>query len=107
MEFNHLEHRLDVVLRHWLRHTTASRLLVTWERPHRAGELRAFRIRFAGHDPGNRATKRAAFNAVVTVAIAHDERAKIRVTETECAENMRVLCDVFDRITGVVDDDFL
>ena len=50
---------------------------------------------------------RAAFLAVVAVAVAHDERAEIRVAEPERAEDVRVLRDLLDRIAGVIDQDFL
>ena len=64
-------------------------------------------IGFAGHDRGDRAAKRAAFVAVVAVAVAHDERAEIGIAEAERAEDVRVLGDFLDRVTGVIDDDFL
>ena len=56
---------------------------------------------------GDRAAERPAFHAIVAVTVTHDERAEIRVTEPERAENMRVLRDFLDRITRVIDDDFL
>src|SRR5439155_14025137 len=40
-------------------------------------------------------------------AVAHDQRAEVRVTKPERAENMRVLRDVSDRIACVVDNDLL
>jgi hypothetical protein len=79
----------------------------TGERSHRFRHARALLVRFAGHDRRDRAAKRPAFHAVVAVAVAHDERAEIGVTEPERAEDVRVLRDLLDRVAGVIDDDFL
>src|SRR5207244_8108600 len=53
------------------------------------------------------AAKRAAFRAVVTVAVTHHQRTEIGVTKTESAENVRILRDLLDRVTGIIDHDFL
>ena len=107
MQLDHFEHRRDVVLGHRLRHTAGARVAITGKRPHRPRHSRALLVRFTGHDRSDRAAERAAFDAIVAEAVAHDERAEIGVAQSERAENMRVLRDLFDRITGVIDDDFL
>ena len=107
MQFDHVEHRRDVVLRDRLRHAAAARVAIARERPHRLRHARALLVGLAGHDRGDRAAERAAFLAVVAVAVAHDERAEIGVAEAERAENVRVLRDLLDRVAGVIDEDFL
>ena len=107
MLLDHFEHRGDVVLRDRLRHAAArARRDNRGTAPSRR-HARALLIGFAGHDRGDRAAERAAFLAVVAVAVAHDERAEVRVAEAEGAEDVRVLRDLLDRVTGVIDDDFL
>ncbi len=81
MLFHHLEHGGDVVFRDGLGHAAGARVFVTWERPHPGGHARAFGVGFAGHDGGDGAAKGAAFDAVVTVAVAHDEGAEVGVAE--------------------------
>ena len=107
MELNHFLHRSDVVLRHRLRHAAATRIAISRERPHRSRHPRALLVRFAGHDRGDRAAKCPAFHAVVSVAVAHDERTEIRVAEPERAENVRILRDLLDRVARVIDQNFL
>src|SRR5207253_1773212 len=53
------------------------------------------------------ATKGAALHAVIAIAIAHHERAKIGVTEPERTKDMRILRDLLDRVAGVIDNNFL
>src|SRR5207247_5984047 len=77
------------------------------KRSHRLREACALLVSFAGHNGGDCSTKCPAFHAVVTITVAHDQRAEVRVAESECAENMGVLRDFFDRVTRVVHDDFL
>ena len=85
----------------------AAGVAVTRERAHRRRHARTFGIGFAGHDRGDGSANGATFRAVVAVAVAHDERAEIGVTQAQRAKDVRVLGDLFDRITGVIDDDFL
>src|SRR5689334_2058663 len=107
MEIDHFQHRCDVTFGHRLWNTSAMGVSVTGERPQHFGHSRALFISFAGHDRCDRAAKGPAFGAVVSVTVAHDERTEIGVTETESPENMRILRDLFDRITRVIDHDFL
>src|SRR5262249_49022864 len=58
-------------------------------------------------DCRDRAAERPALYAIVTETVAYDERSKIGVAKSECAENMRVLRDLFDRVTRVIDNDLL
>ena len=88
MQFDDFQHGRDVVLRDGLWHAGGPRIVIAGERPQRVGHARALFVSFAGHDRRDRATQRPAFHAVVTVAVAHDERAEIRVTEPERAKNM-------------------
>src|SRR5207247_1890522 len=82
-----------------------ARVVIAGERSQRLRHARALFVSFTGHDAGDGATQRPAFHAVVTVAVTHDERAEIRITQPQRAENMRVLRDVFDRVACVIDDD--
>ena len=61
----------------------------------------------SGHDGGDRTGEGAALGAFVAVAVAHDERTEVGVTEAEGAEDVAVFRDVFGRVAGVVDEDFL
>ena len=107
MQLDHFQHRSDVVLRHRFRHTAGPSVAVSRERPHRSRHARALRVGFAGHDCCDRAAERPTFNAVVPVTVAHDQRAEIRVTKPERAEDVGILRDFLDRVTRVIDDDLL
>src|SRR5262245_7364172 len=107
MEIDHFEHRRDIAFPNWFRNSAATRFLVTGEWSERLRHARALFVSFAGHDRRDRAAQRASFDAIVTVSITHDQRAKIGVAEAERPENVRVLCDLPDRITGVINHDFL
>src|SRR6266481_1214447 len=107
MLLDDFEHRCDVVFRYRLCHAAGTRIVVTWERPHRPRQSRALLVGFASHDRSDCATQRSPLHTVVTVAVTHDERAEIRVTESEGTENMRVLRDFFDWVARVIDDNLL
>ena len=107
MEFDHFLHRRDVIFRDWFRHTAATRIAISRERSHCFRHPRTLFVRFAGHDRSDRAAKRAAFHAIVTIAVAHDQRPEVRVAEAKRAKDVRVLRDLLDRIARVINDDFL
>ena len=107
VELHHFEHGLHVVLCDGIRHAAAARVLVAGERPHRLRHARALLVSMAGHDRRDGTRKRAALVAVVAEAVAHDERAEIRVAEAERAVDVRVLGDFLDGVARVVHDDFL
>ena len=107
MELDHLAHGIDIVFRKRFVHAAAARIAVTRKWPHRFRQKRTLFVGFPGHDCGDRAAKSAAFHGIVAVAIAHDERAEIGITETQSAKNVGVLGDLFDRVAGVIDNDFL
>src|SRR5207247_3222434 len=107
VQLNYFHRRGDVIFGDRLWHAAGSRVVVTGERSHCLGHACTLLIRFASHDRSDRAAERAAFNAIVTVAVAHDQRAEVRVTKPERAENMRVLRDFSDRIACVAADDLL
>ena len=88
VQLNHLQHWSDVVLGNRFLHAAGARIAITGERRHCPCQPRALRIRFAGHDRRDRAAECPAFDAVVTMAVTHDQRAEICVTEPERAENM-------------------
>ena len=88
MKLNHFKHRIDVIFGNRLRHATAARVLITGEWSQNLRHPRALFVSFAGHNRSDCAAERSAFHAIVPVAVAHDERAKIRVTESKRAENM-------------------
>src|SRR6266436_2647060 len=83
------------------------RIFVAGERSEHLRQLRTLFVGFAGHDRRYCATYRAALDAVVTITIAHHQRAEIRVAESKGAKDVRVLRDFFDRITRVIDQDLL
>ena len=105
--FDHFEHGGDVVFGDGLRHTAGAGVAVAREGAHRTGHARALGVGFAGHDGGDGTAKGAAFDAVVTVAVAHDEGAEVGVAEAEGAEDVGILGDFLDRVAGVIDDDLL
>src|SRR5207247_6401085 len=107
MQLDHFLHRRDVVFRSRFCDAAATRIAIARERPHGPRHPRALLVGFAGHDRGDRTAERPAFHAVVTIAVTHDERAEIRVTESERAKDVGVLGDLLDRIASVIDDDFL
>ena len=107
MQLDHFPHRRDVIFGDRFRHTTGVRIAVARERSNCLRQAGALLVSFAGHNGGDCSTKCPAFHAVVTITVAHDERAEVRVAESERAENMGVLRDFFDRVTRVVHDDFL
>src|SRR5207248_9694014 len=82
-------------------------LPMTREWSHCFGQQGALFVRFSSHDRGDRATKRAALHAVIAIAIAHHERAKIGVTEPERTKDMRIPRALLDRVAGVIDNNFL
>src|SRR5207245_9404256 len=101
------EHRSDVVFRDRFWDAAASRISVTGKSADRLRHSRTLLVSFPGHDRGNGAAKRAAFHAIVTVTITHHQRTKVGVTEPKRPENVRVLCDLLDRVTRVIDHDLL
>ena len=107
MQLDHLEHRADVIVSGRFRHAAGPRVAITRKWAHRPGQDRALLVSFAGHDRGYSPAERAAFHTVVAIAITHDERAEIAVSEAERPENVRILRDLFDGITCVVDQDLL
>ena len=70
-------------------------------------QSRALFVSFASHDGSDCTAEGPSFDAIVTETVAHDERSEVRVAEPKRAENMRVFRDLFDRITRVIDNDFL
>ena len=70
-------------------------------------QSRALFVSFASHDGGDCTAECPSFDAIVTETVAHDERSEVRVAEPKRAENMRVFRNLFDRITRVIDNDFL
>src|SRR5438876_11693984 len=107
MQLNDLQHRCDVFFGDGLWHAAGPRVVITGEWSHSARHSRALFVRFARHDRCDRAAERPTFDAIVTVTVAHDQRTEVRVAKPECAENMRVLRDFFDRIACVIYDDLL
>ena len=107
MQFNHFQHRCDVVLGDRFRDTAGACVAVTGKRPDRPRQSGALLVRFTGHDGSNRAAERPAFDTIVAETVTHDERSEVGVAKSERAEDMRVLRDLLDRITGVIDDDLL
>src|SRR6266576_5283487 len=99
MQIDYLQHRSQVVLGQRFRHAACPCIAIAREWPRGPRQPCALLICFAGHDGGDRAAESAPFSAIVTVSVTHDERAEIRVTEPERADNVRVLRDLFDRIT--------
>ena len=85
----------------------ATGVVVALERPRHRGHFGRLLVGVAGHDGGDGARQGAALVGVVGQAVAHDERAEIGVTQPQRAEYMRVLGDLFDRIAGVIHNDFL
>ena len=66
----------------WAKTTGAGvRIAITWERSNRPRQSRALLVSFAGHDSCDRPAECPAFHAVVTVTVAHNERAKVCVSE--------------------------
>src|SRR5581483_6572785 len=72
MQLDHFQHRRDIVLRFRPNDPGRARIAITRERSDIARNDRALLVGFTGHDRGDRATHRAAFHAVVSVAVAHD-----------------------------------
>ena len=72
-----------------------------------ARDPRRLRVRFAGHDGGERRGVVAAGVAVVRQAARHEQRAQVRVAEAERAIRVAVLRNRRRRIARVVDHDFL
>src|SRR5690242_21646905 len=107
MQVDYFQHGRHVIFRDRFAHATATRVTITGKWSHGFREQRTLLISFTGHDGRNCAAKRAAFYAVVAITVAHHERSEIRVTQSERAKDMRVLRDLFDRITGVIDYNFL
>src|SRR5205807_7825824 len=99
MQLDHLMHRRDVILRRRLRHAAAMRVTVAGEWSHRPRDPGALLVRFAGHNRSDGAANGAAFHAVVTVPVTHDERAEIGVAKSERAEDVGVLGYFLDRVT--------
>ncbi len=60
-----------------------------------------------GHEGGDGAGEVACFIGVVGQAVAHDQGTDVGVAESERAEEVGVFRDVFDRVAGSVDNDFL
>ena len=104
---HHAERGFDVVLRDRLAHAGATRVLVTLKGTHVRRDVGALLIGFTRHDGRDGAGERTAFVAVVSQAVAHDERAEVREAETERAVDVRVLGDDLRGIARVIDDDFL
>ena len=65
------------------------------------------RVRMSRHDRGDRAGVRAAAIGVVWKAKRHQQRAEIRITQTELTHGDRVLGDLQRRVARVADDDLL
>src|SRR5947207_13905524 len=107
MQLDYFKHGRDIIFRDWFWNAVAARLFTTGKSTERLCHSRTLLVRFPGHDRGNGAAKRAAFHAVVAVSIAHHQRSEIRVAQPKRSENVRVLRDLLDRITGVIDHDFL
>src|SRR5262249_55970906 len=107
MPLDYFQHRSDVVLGDGLRHATGSRVAITRKRPDCSRQSRALFVSLAGHDCSDGTAKRPPFDAVVTKTLTHDEGPQVRIAESERAENMRVLRNFSDRITRVIDNDFL
>ena len=76
-----------------LGHVRAPGVVVALERPHGGGDLGGLLVGVAGHDGGDGAGERAAFIRVVRQAVAHDERAQVRVAQAQGAEDVGVLGD--------------
>ena len=88
MQLDHFQHRRDVVRSDWFRYAAGARVVIAWERSNCLRQARALLVRFASHDRGDRAAKCSAFDTVVAETVTHDERAEIRVAESERAKNM-------------------
>src|SRR5438132_14311463 len=107
MQIDDFKHRRDIALRDWFWNAIAPRIFVTGKGTERLRHSRTLLVGFASHDRGDRAAKCPAFHAVVPVAIAHHQRSEIRVAKPERPENVRVLRDLLDGITRVINHDLL
>ncbi len=72
-----------------------------------ARHARRLRVGLAGHQRRDRAGVVAALIAVVRQAARHQQRAEVRVAETERPIGVAVLLDRLGRVARVVDQDFL
>ena len=94
MHSNDVQHRLAVhfIAREW---------------PHAFRNSRRLRVRFAAHQRRNRPGHISPFVGIVRQRHGHQQRAKIRVTQPERPEVMRILRNLRRRVTRVVHQDFL
>ena len=88
MQFDDLEHWLDIVLGHCLPSAARRAVLVAGKGSPELRQPRALLVSVAGHDRSDRARQGAAFIGIVAEAVAHDQRAKIGIAEPEGAEDV-------------------
>src|SRR4051794_33754987 len=94
VEIDHVEHRRHVVLAHRLGYARRARVAVAREWSNVPGDDGALLVSFAGHDRRDGAAQSPAFGTVISIAVTHDQRAEIRVAESERAEDVRILRDL-------------
>ena len=82
-------------------------LLVALVRSDGSRDLGRPPVRASGHQRGDRRRRAATRVGVVRHAVAHQERAEVRVAEAELAERVRVLRDPVRRVARGADDDLL
>ena len=80
---------------------------VARERAHPPSRSRGRRVRVAGHECGERSRPRPAGVRVVRHAECHEQRAEVRVAETELTELARRVGDLLRRVVGIADEDLL
>ena len=73
MLLDHAQGRVHVARRQWFWHAGATRVTVSFERAHDAGDFGGLFVSVAGHNSGDGSRQRTAQVGIVRQPIAHDQ----------------------------------
>ena len=107
MKVDNVQHGFDVVFLERLGDVSAPGIVISLERPDGAGNFRRLLVSAPGHDGREGAGQRAAIVGVVRQSVAHDQRAEVRITQAQRAEEVRIFRDPLGWVARIINDDFL